>query len=950
MTICRLLWLSSVMLALSVSGRAQFVPATGSPFPVGTAPISVAAGDFNGDGHPDLAVANSGGGTVTVLLGDGNGGFKQAQGSPFPVGQFPHAVAVGDFNRDGNLDLAIANQVGNSVTVLLGNGTGGFTEAPASPFPVGLNPGSLVVGDFNGDGNPDLAVGNVGDLTLTVLSGDGTGGFTAGSPFALLEPPLSLAVGDFNGDGKPDLAIANEIGDGVTVLLGDGTGGFTQAPGSPFPVGGNPASVAVGDFNLDGNLDLAVANSASNTVTVLLGNGTGGFTPAQGSPPLVGTEPSFVAVGDFNSDGIPDLTTANTGADTVTVLLGNGTGGFTPAQGSPFRVGGEPVPVAVEDFNGDGLPDLAVANLTDSTVTVLLNTTPPVNKVTSYQPLPDAVLSEPYSAGIGNYSCSLAGGSLPPGLHVTVVSGFCTISGIATELATYQFIINYIGAVAGYQITVDSSPSPSGFQVTPTVSATSSDTSTAPVPQSITVTNNNTYSASFIASIVGPAVASYSISPTNDQIPASGSMQLTVTFNSNGVLVPPGFYTATYTITNPQSYSLSRTARDRSPGGHALFETKPDVSRPRTSSGGTPSNSGIANTDNMATLTIGPSVLDLTLGSEPSQTFEIDDQSGFTVQVAASYTGAGAVAIANPSGFTPIHMTVTETSAAPPPGPNSGQIWVTCGAGVNCDPQPIQVQLFQPAIQPVVNAGGVLNSASYTTEGVAPGSIVSIYGTNLAASTAGANAIPLLTALGDVSSVTFNNIPAGLYYVGQNQINAQLPFDVVPSGQGGTVKVVVTSSIGTSAPQDVTIVPASPGIFTRNAEGFGQAYAYDNTTGAFAAPGGAPIGNFATAPISVSSGHALIIACTGLGSVTPSIGNYVPASDGTFRNTLLQPTVLIGGVEAQFVYSVLSPQYVSEYQIGVVPGAGTPTGSAVPLQIRIGGVTTTDKVTIAVAP
>jgi len=252
---------------------------------------------------------------------------------------------------------------------------------------------------------------------------------------------------------------------------------------------------------------------------------------------------------------------------------------------------------------------------------------------------------------------------------------------------------------------------------------------------------------------------------------------------------------------------------------------------------------------------------------------------------------------------------------------------------------------------PAVNAGGVVNSGSYTAQGVAPGSIVSVFGTNLAASTATASAIPLPTTLSDVTSVTFNNIPAGLYFVSQNQINAQLPFDVLPAGQdSGTVNIVVTRSAGTSAPQNVTVAPASPGIFTTTANGLGQAFAYDNTTGAIAAPAGTVVGSFTTAPISVSSGHALIIACTGLGAVTPSIDDYVAASDGTTRNTLLQPAILIGGVPAQFVYSVLSPQYVSEYQIGVIPDPSTPTGDAVSIQIQIGGVTTTDQVTIAVAP
>jgi uncharacterized protein (TIGR03437 family) len=283
-------------------------------------------------------------------------------------------------------------------------------------------------------------------------------------------------------------------------------------------------------------------------------------------------------------------------------------------------------------------------------------------------------------------------------------------------------------------------------------------------------------------------------------------------------------------------------------------------------------------------------------------------------------------------------------------GTNGNFYGTTLSGGLNGGGTVFSLSMEIPGTGPAVNAGGVLNSASYATQGVAPGSIVSIFGTNLAAATAAASAIPLPTALSDVTSVTFNGTPAGLYFVSQNQINAQLPFNLLPTGEGGAVNIVVSRSSGTSVAQNVVVTAASPGIFTTTANGLGQAFAYDNTTGALAALAGAPIGPFTTAPISISSGHALIIACTGLGAVTPSIDNYVAASDGILRSTLLQPTVLIGGVAAQPVYSVLSPQFVSEYQIGVVPDPLTPIGNAVPIQIQIGGVTTTDQVTIAVVP
>src|ERR1017187_10141474 len=368
------------LLAASTAANAQFTPAPGSPFAVGTNPWSAAVGDFNGDGKPDLAVANESSNNVTVLLGNGSGGFTAASGSPFAAGANPYSVAVGDFNGDGKPDLAVANYSSNNVTVLLGNGSGGFTAASGNPQGGGLVLVSVAVGDFNGDGKPDLAVANDADGNVTVLLGNGSGGFTAasGSPFAAGANPFSVAVGDFNGDGKPDLAFANYSSNNVTVLLGNASGGFTPASGSPFAVGTGPASVAVGDFNGDGKPDLAVANF--NNVTVLLGNGSGGFTAAAGSPFAVGARPYSVAVADFNGDGNPDLAAANLDSDNVTVLLGNGSGGFTAASGSPFAVGTGPASVAVGDFNGDGKPDLAVANLyfTSNNVTVLLNTAPTI--------------------------------------------------------------------------------------------------------------------------------------------------------------------------------------------------------------------------------------------------------------------------------------------------------------------------------------------------------------------------------------------------------------------------------------------------------------------------------------------------------------------------------------------------------------------------------------------
>lgn len=246
---------------------------------------------------------------------------------------------------------------------------------------------------------------------------------------------------------------------------------------------------------------------------------------------------------------------------------------------------------------------------------------------------------------------------------------------------------------------------------------------------------------------------------------------------------------------------------------------------------------------------------------------------------------------------------------------------------------------------PAVNPGGVVNAASYVAGGVAPGSIISIFGANLASRLAVAGSTPLATTLDTVSSVTFNGVPAALYFVSPGQINAQLPWNVLPSAtNGGTVNMVVTTSGGSSAPLSVQVAPVQPGMFTANAKGSGQAIATDNADGAIVAPTGS-IAGVNTHPIQI--GSYLIIWCTGLGAVDSAIANG--ANAGGIVNTLAEPSVLIGGVAASPVYSVLSPQYAGEYQVAVQVAPGTPTGDAVPLQMQMNGATTLGNVTIAVA-
>ena len=250
------------------------------------------------------------------------------------------------------------------------------------------------------------------------------------------------------------------------------------------------------------------------------------------------------------------------------------------------------------------------------------------------------------------------------------------------------------------------------------------------------------------------------------------------------------------------------------------------------------------------------------------------------------------------------------------------------------------------AQQPLVAAGGVLNAAS-NAKGVAvsAGSLISIYGTALASSVANADSIPLSNTLGNVS-VTFDNIPAPMLYVSNapQQINAQIPWEV--QGNSST-QIVVTNNGNASAPMSVPLTSAAPGIFSVGS-GIGQAIAYGNTDGQIAAPVGA-IPGLTTHPAKIGDPSTLVILATGLGPVNPPVQTGNNVTDGQLHQCATFPTVLVGGVPANVVFAGMTPQFVGVYQLNIVIQPGTPTGNAVPLQIQMNGITTTNQVTIAVS-
>jgi hypothetical protein len=294
----------------------------------------VALGDVNGDGKLDIVVAGS---TTSVLLGNGDGTFQPVISTHFgaALGQLAD-FKLADVNGDGKLDIVAVNSFGSQavLSIALGNGDGTFRYPYAFNAP-GFIPNSIAVGDFSGDGIPDAAIASsetffdpetgehftTGAVTIFL----GTGGGFFGSPTVINPVPGagSILVGDFNGDGKPDLLTINSTFDNhssITVLLGNGDGTFQPPITTSAPPGALGAAVA-GDFNGDGILDLAAVSTATNTVKVFLGNGDGTFQPPQSF--AVDTGPRGLAVGDFNGDGFADLATANFASSSrdVSVLI-----------------------------------------------------------------------------------------------------------------------------------------------------------------------------------------------------------------------------------------------------------------------------------------------------------------------------------------------------------------------------------------------------------------------------------------------------------------------------------------------------------------------------------------------------------------------------------------------------------------------------------------------------
>jgi hypothetical protein len=326
---------------------------------VGSNPQSVTVGDFDKDGDIDLAVANFSSDTVSILLNNGVGTFIQS--STLSVGSGPISVAAGDLDGDGDIDLAVANYGYNTISILLNNSNGTFIES-STPV-LGDLPYSVTTGDLNGDGDIDLAVANYN--SVSILLNDGSGAFIESSTPITGSPYSAVTSGDLDGDGDIDLAVAKYST--VFILLNNGIGIFTQS--YTISVGSELTSVTSGDLDGDGDIDLAVANYGYNTISILLNNSIGIFT--QSSTTDVGDGPYSVTANDLDGDGDIDLAVANSNSNTHSILLNNGSGIFT--QSSTLVMGINPYSVTGGDFDGDGDIDLATANNGSNTVSILRN-------------------------------------------------------------------------------------------------------------------------------------------------------------------------------------------------------------------------------------------------------------------------------------------------------------------------------------------------------------------------------------------------------------------------------------------------------------------------------------------------------------------------------------------------------------------------------------------------
>jgi hypothetical protein len=367
-------------------------------FASGTNPFAVATGDIDGDGKPDMVTANYSSNTISVYRNISTTGSittgSFATKVDFTTGTGPYHVSIGDLDNDGKLDLAVVNNTSTSVSIFRNTSTSGVINssslATKVDFTTGSGPIGAAIGDIDKDGKADIVVANFGANTISILRNTSVSGIINSSSFAAkvdfpdaINHPYGIALGDIDGDGKTDVVVPNQASANVSVYRNLSTPGSitsgSLATKVDFVTGSQPYSAAVGDIDGDGKLDIAVANSASSSISILRNTTTG--TTLSFSPKVdftAGTTPYSIAIGDINGDGKPDIAVANAGSGTVSVFRNTATSGAVTTGSLAAKVdmatGTVPRSITICDMDGDAKPDIAVANFTASTVSILMNT------------------------------------------------------------------------------------------------------------------------------------------------------------------------------------------------------------------------------------------------------------------------------------------------------------------------------------------------------------------------------------------------------------------------------------------------------------------------------------------------------------------------------------------------------------------------------------------------